>query len=63
MKVDLIIDYTPAWARASGAAGNQFGEPASASAFATFAGEVAARYAPMGVSTYEIWNEPNKQVY
>jgi hypothetical protein len=61
MKPDLIIDYTPAWARASGAAENQFGEPASASAFATFAGEVAARYAPMGVSTYEIWNEPNIQ--
>jgi hypothetical protein len=59
MKPDLIIDYTPAWARAPSGAGTQFGEPASASAYATFAGEVAARYAPMGVSTYEIWNEPN----
>lgn len=63
MKVDLIIDYAPAWARAPGATGHQFGEPASASAFATFAGEVAARYGPMGVSAYEIWNEPNTQAF
>lgn len=63
MKADLIIDYAPVWARAPGATGNQFGEPASASAFATFAGEVAARYGPMGVSAYEIWNEPNIQAF
>jgi hypothetical protein len=59
MHPDLIIDDTPAWARAADATAEDVGEPASASAFATFAGEVAARYGPMGVSTYEIWNEPN----
>lgn len=63
MKVDLIIDYAPVWAQAPSAAGNKFGEPASPSAFATFAGEVAARYGPMGVSAYEIWNEPNIQTF
>ncbi len=59
MKPELIIDYTPEWARRPGATGTQFGEPASASAYAAFAGEVAARYTTMGVSAYEIWNEPN----
>ena len=33
--------------------------PASAAQFATFAGQVAARYAPLGAGTFEIWNEPN----
>jgi hypothetical protein len=59
MQPDLIIDDTPAWARAAGAGSQDVGEPASASAYATFAGEVAARYGPMGVNAYEIWNEPN----
>jgi hypothetical protein len=62
MHIDLIIDDTPAWARNSDAPGN-WGQPASASAFATFAAEVAARYEPKGVLTYEIWNEPNIQTF
>jgi hypothetical protein len=60
MHVDLIIDMTPSWAQTPG--GNSpWTQPASASAFGTFAGEVAARYGPMGVSAYEIWNEENYQ--
>ena len=39
--------------------GGTFTQPTSATAFATFAGQVAARYGPMGVHAYEIWNEPN----
>jgi hypothetical protein len=62
MNADLIIDDTPPWARNS-AADQLWGEPASASAYATFAGEVAARYGPMGVKTYEIWNEENTQLF
>jgi polysaccharide biosynthesis protein PslG len=62
MSPDLIIDDTPQWARA-GDSIVDWTQPASASAFATFAGEVAARYGPMGVSTYEIWNEPNIQMF
>jgi len=58
MHIDLIIDDTPAWARDPAVSGN-WGQPASASAFATFAGQVAGRYGPRGVHTYEIWNEPN----
>jgi hypothetical protein len=62
MKADLVIDDTPAWAQAPGADAN-WGEPASATAYATYAGEVAARYGPMGVKAYEIWNEPNNQEF
>jgi polysaccharide biosynthesis protein PslG len=62
MHVDLIIDDTPPWARNSDAPGN-WGQPASASAFATYAREVAERYVPKGVLTYEIWNEPNIQTF
>jgi hypothetical protein len=47
----------------SAAATRQWGEPASASAYGTFAGQVAARYGPMGVNTYEIWNEENNQAF
>jgi hypothetical protein len=63
MHADLIIDESPAWAVNSAAAGQQWGEPASASAYGTFAGQVAARYGPMGVKAYEIWNEENNQAF
>jgi hypothetical protein len=62
MNADLIIDNTPAWARTA-AANEAWGEPASASAYGTFAGQVAARYGPMGVKAYEIWNEENNQAF
>jgi hypothetical protein len=62
MDADLVIDDTPPWARTSSAE-VQWGEPASAAAYGTFAGDVAAHYRPMGVSAYEIWNEPNKQQF
>ena len=62
MNVDLLIDASPAWANSSDSGGT-FTEPASATAFATFAGEVAARYGPLGVHAYEIWNEENTQAF
>lgn len=59
MSADLIIDGAPQWAAAPGAGGGPSPQPASPAQYATFAAEVAARYAPAGVSTFEIWNEPN----
>jgi polysaccharide biosynthesis protein PslG len=55
MSVDLIIDGCPPWAALS----NTSAVPASSAQYATWAAEVAARYAPKGVGTFEIWNEPN----
>jgi polysaccharide biosynthesis protein PslG len=59
MTVDLIIDGCPAWAAKAGTSGDVSPPPASPAAFATFAAAVAARYAPQGVTMFEIWNEPN----
>ncbi len=62
MHVDPLIDDAPQWARAGDSTVDST-QPASAAAFATFAGEVAARYGAMDVATYEIWNEPNIQAF
>jgi hypothetical protein len=59
MTVDLVITGCPPWAAVSGAAGRLSLQPADPAAYATFAAAVAARYAPQGVTDFEIWNEPN----
>lgn len=51
------ITYTPSWA--NGGQTSKYYPPLHVSDFATFAANVVARYAPMGVHTWEIWNEPN----
>ncbi len=59
MSLDLIIDGCPAWAAKAGTSGDVGPPPASPAQYAAFAADVAARYAPQGVSMFEIWNEPN----
>ena len=59
MTVDLIIDGCPAWAAKAGTSGDASPPPASPATYATYAAAVAARYAPQGVTMFEIWNEPN----
>jgi polysaccharide biosynthesis protein PslG len=63
MSVDLIIDGCPAWAAKAGTSGDVSPPPASPAVFATFAAQVAARYAPAGVRMFEIWNEPNSALF
>lgn len=58
------IAYTPLWAREANC--RSVGDtcpPANPAAFATFAAAVASRYAPWGVHTWEIWNEPNVSTF
>jgi polysaccharide biosynthesis protein PslG len=57
MSVLPILSHTPAWARPAGTTTTS--PPDHVSDFAAFAGATAARYAPSGVHTWEIWNEPN----
>jgi polysaccharide biosynthesis protein PslG len=57
MRVLAGILYTPPWARASGTSPNY--PPANPIDYASFLKAAVARYAPMGVHAYEIWNEPN----
>jgi Cellulase (glycosyl hydrolase family 5) len=61
------IDYTPKWAAAQGCNfsdhSGMFCAPRSAADFGAFAARVAAHYAPKGVHTWEIWNEPNSPYF
>ena len=59
LQILAVITYTPRWARPSDCLNNQACAPADPDAFAAFARLAATRYAPMGVHTWEIWNEPN----
>lgn len=59
MSIDLVIDGCPPWAALPGAAGDPVPRPASAAQYAHWAAAVARRYVPKGVTTFEIWNEPN----
>jgi hypothetical protein len=51
------ILYTPAWARPANTNGTY--PPTDLANYASFARVAAQHYAPMGVHTWEIWNEPN----
>jgi len=59
MSVDLVIDGCPRWAATSASAEGSAPTPASPDQYAAFAAQVAARFAPVGVNIFEIWNEPN----
>jgi hypothetical protein len=63
MLVDLIIDGCPRWAALAGTSGDSSPQPASSTQYARWAADVAARYAPEGVNTFEIWNEPNSALF
>jgi hypothetical protein len=52
-----MIGYTPAWARAANTSDKY--PPTNVADYGTFCGAVARHYGPMGVSAFEVWNEPN----
>ena len=58
-----IADGVPYWASADpakiGGRWNKMWLPANMSDYGDFVGFVVRRYSPMGVTSYEIWNEPN----
>src|ERR1700683_3730527 len=54
-----ILDYTPAWARDGACSDTPMCGPANPADYAAFVAAAVARYGPMGVHTWEIWNEPN----
>ncbi|MDT9692818.1 cellulase family glycosylhydrolase [Streptomyces sp. P9(2023)] len=53
-----VLGFTPAWARPADCTSKHC-RPADPVDFAAFAGAAATRYAPRGVHTWEVWNEPN----
>lgn len=52
-----LLTYAPAWARAPGT--NSHAPPLDVADFAHFARTATERYAPLGVTDWEVWNEPN----
>lgn len=58
LEVFGVVAYSPPWARAAGC-GNDKCPPVDPARFADFARRAAQRYAPQGVRTWQIWNEPN----
>ncbi|HWE33512.1 MAG TPA: hypothetical protein VG410_08510 [Solirubrobacteraceae bacterium] len=69
-----IIDYSAGWAQSD--AGHDHSPPSSFAAYAAYAGALAKRYgpggtfwsehpklAPLPVSAYEIWNEPDNPLF
>ncbi|MEA2588935.1 MAG: polysaccharide biosynthesis protein PslG [Actinomycetota bacterium] len=58
LDVLAILAYAPAWARPTGCSSEKCA-PADPGSFAAFASDAVRRYAPLGVRTWEVWNEPN----
>lgn len=52
-----VLVYAPAWAINTAVPSGQ--APYDQAAYAAFTAAAAARYAPQGVTHWEIWNEPN----
>jgi polysaccharide biosynthesis protein PslG len=57
LQVLAAFIYTPAWARPGTNDGRY--PPSDLGAFAAFCRAAVAHYAPLGVHTWEVWNEPN----
>ncbi len=62
LQVLPVLAYSPGWARPAGCTSEQCA-PADPAPFAAFAAAAAARYAPLGIHTWEIWNEPNTREF
>ncbi len=62
MNVLVMLGYTPSWARSTATQSltdPTHARPTDLAEFAKFAQLAAQRYAPLGVSSWEVWNEPN----
>ncbi len=58
LRVIVVLDTSPAWARSEWESANRWAPPANYSDFAQFAATVAARYGAI-IEAYQIWDEPN----
>jgi hypothetical protein len=61
LQVMGAIVYTPVWARPTNTTDKT--PPTNAADYGAFAHAVAARYAPLGVHDWQVWNEPNVQMF
>ncbi len=63
IRVLPIITYTPRWARSDECPDNKKCRPRDPAEYARFAKAAVERYAPRGVRTWEVWNEPNLGIF
>ncbi len=61
LQVLAMPAYTPPWARAAGT--NDKYPPTNPDTYAAFVAAAVARYEPLGVTNWEIWNEPNISMF
>jgi hypothetical protein len=64
--IEFIIDGCPQWAAtvpADVTESTDYVQPTSSAQFAAWGATVASRYGSGGVTSYEIWNEPNSAVF
>jgi hypothetical protein len=61
LSIVALAAYTPAWARPSGTPDKN--PPTNPDDYARFVSSAAQRYASLGVTTWEIWNEPNVSTF
>ena len=61
LQILATILYTPGWARPGTNSGTY--PPAQLATYAAFCATAVARYAPMGVHDWEVWNEPNRNFW
>jgi hypothetical protein len=56
------VAYTPTWARPAGC-NDMSCQPADPDAYGRFMNALVRHYSPMGVKSYEVWNEPNTSIF
>ncbi|AZN41325.1 sugar-binding protein [Paenibacillus albus] len=59
MKVMLVASYTPSWANGGNSDVRYYPNSANIGNWQSFLDAAVRRYLPQGVTTYEMWNEPN----
>jgi hypothetical protein len=59
LKLVANVSYTPKWARPAGC-DDMTCPPTDPALYARFMGALVRHYSPLGVKTYEVWNEPNQ---
>lgn len=63
IKLLAVLAYSPEWARDPSCKDNFICSPADPATFANFAKEAVKHFAPLGIKSWEIWNEPNSESF
>ncbi len=62
LRIVAVLAYSPGWARTAPGTDDKY-PPSSVADYAAFARKAVERYAPLGVTHFELWNEPNLAMF